>query len=139
MGAVCFAVLGFGAATVFEPYLPNNESMFWFVAGNVGIGIAMGWMVMGRLVGGDYRAAARAGVGTAFWMLLWAIVIFSLRLMLTRSLGLWYKAPMDALNGALEIGWEYATLAMHVEVLGVLLVGGMLGGVVTEFAKRRWR
>jgi len=139
VGAVCFAALGFLTALLFLPHIPDGQRGQWFAPSSAGLGAVVGWMVMGRLVGGDYKAAARAGLGTAGWLFFWGLLVFSLRVMLIRSYGQWYKNPMDALTSLYGIGADYGLMAMRIEVLGPLIVGGMCAGVITEFASRRWR
>ena len=138
VGALSFAALGFGTAVLFLPHIPEGQRGQFFAPSCAALGLVMGWTVMGRLVGGDYKAAARAGITTSLWLFVWSILVFSLRLMLMRSYGQWYKTPIEALTGLYGIGLDYAALAMRIEVLGPLVVGGMLAGALTEFSSRRW-
>lgn len=137
-GAVTFAILAFGAATLLLPHLPQSDRGRWFALANAGVGAYIGWRVMGRMVGGDYRAAARAGIYTSVWLLLWSVSLFSVRLMAIRSMQGWYHSATDALTGVVAVAIGYFQMSLKVEVVGVLLLGGMAAGVVTEFVSRHW-
>jgi len=93
---------------------------------------------MGRLVGNDFRGAARAGFYTSVWLLIWSLLAFSLREMLKRSLRKQYDSPVEALTNIIEISVHYFMLALSFEVLVTLAVGGMIAGILTELAHRYW-
>ncbi len=138
VGAITFALLGFVTATLLLPHLPENDRGQGVAQISAGLGVMVGWMVMGRSVGGDYKAAARAGIYTSVWLLLWGVLIFSLRLMLVRSFQKWYSSATEAATGVISIAIRYFQISMTVEVVGALLIGGMIAGIVTEFSNRHW-
>ncbi len=135
---LCFAAVAFFAATLFEPSLSEGQRAQWFTAANAGLGFIVGWRFMGPATGRGYRLSARAGIGTSVWLLIWALVVFSLREMLVRSWDKRYRTPTEALGNTIEIATYFFGLALSVEVLGTLVVGGMIAGLVAEFSDRKW-
>jgi len=89
-------------------------------------------------VGEGMRRALFAGLGTSAWLLFWALVIFSLREMLMRSLDRRYGNPTDALTNVIAIFEQFFRMAMIPEVVVILLAGGLIGGLLSELADRRW-
>ena len=63
---------------------------------------------------------------------------FSIYLMVKKSYKMAYDGPMEAVLGVFQLMMEYGQMMLVPDVLGVLAVGGALGGVVTEWAGRRW-
>ncbi len=138
VGAICFALVGALAAAALAPVLPDQFRAQWFVPANAAIGALVGWRVMGRAVGEGMRRALFAGLGTSAWLLFWALVIFSLREMLMRSLDRRYGNPTDALTNVIAIFEQFFRMAMIPEVVVILLAGGLIGGLLSELADRRW-
>ncbi len=138
VGAICFAAVGALAAAALAPTLPDQFRAQWFVPVNAAIGALVGWRVMGRSVGDGIRRAMISGLGSATWLLFWALVVFSLREMLIRSLDRRYGNPTDALTNVVVILEEFFRMAMVPEVVIILVVGGLIGGLMCELADRRW-
>ncbi len=138
IAALCYAAIGWQAAVFFEPVLSDVQRSTWFVPLNAALGILIGWRVMGRMVGGTYGAALRGGIYSSIWLFFWSLLGFSLWEMIDRSLAKRYRHPTEALGNALEIGAYYFKLAMQADVLAVLLLGGLIAGLITEFTSRRW-
>lgn len=136
--AVAFAIVGYLAAEAFKPAMPEGTQFGVFGLVCAGIGALCGWFIMGRLAGLGYYAASGFGARTSVTLVFWALLAFSLREMILRSTKLRYDGPMEALTAALALMLEYGRLMLTPEVLGTLLVGGLLGGVLTEWAAKRW-
>lgn len=139
VAAILFAFIGMAAAVLYEPYLPESRREPLFAEATALIGAFVGWWVMGRLVGGSYRQAGRSGVVTSFWLLFWALLVFSLRAMVLKSWDKRYREPAEALSDVVFIGYGYLKLALNLPVLGVLALGGLACGMIVEFIARRWR
>ncbi len=139
VAGICFALTGYLAAVTLSPTLPASFRVVWFPEASALLGALVGWVVMGRHVGHGLRAAMRQGVGTAVWLFFWALLSFSIYEMLLRALEKRYRQPMEAVGGALEISLYFFKIAMSVEVLGTLLIGGLISGALAEIANRIWR
>ncbi len=138
VAAICFAFFGAIAATAVKPVLPEGIQLGYFFEVSAAIGLLNGWFLMGRLAGHGYRDAMGSGVRTAITIVIWALLVFSISEMITRSMQLRYDGPMEAVTAAFGIMLDYGRLLLDPAVLGTFLVGGLIGGAVTEWARKRW-
>ena len=76
---------------------------------------------------------------TALTVVLWALLGFSIYLMVDRSMKMMYDGPMEAVLGTFQLMFEYGKKMLVPEVIGAVLVGGVLGGWCAEWAGKRWR
>jgi len=139
VAGICFAIVGYFAAHFYVPGLPEAWRISWFLECSAALGFLVGWLIMGRKVGETLPLAATSGVGTSVWLLIWALLGFSVHEMLQRSLDKRYNQPMEAVGAVFELIIFFAKLLVNIEVLGVLLIGGIISGVLTELAHRLWR
>lgn len=137
--AIAFAIIGFAAAEAFKPLMPPETVFGMFSLICAAIGAVCGWMIMGPRVRNGWMTAMSIGLTTAVAMTAVALLAFSVREMIIRSLNRRFDGPMEALVGTFGIALEYAWLLVDIRVVGVLVVGGMLGGLIAEAAGRRWR
>lgn len=138
IAAVTFAILGYLAAATFVPHMPEGSQIGLFREITAGIGFAVGWLVMGGLVGQGYGEAAGSGVRTSITLVFFTLLGFGIYLMVKQSFKMVYDGPMEAVLGVFEIMLKYGQMMLVPDVLGVLAVGGILGGLVAEWAGRRW-
>ena len=138
VAAFCFAFFGAIAATAVKPVMPEGTQFGYFIPISAGIGLLNGWFLMGRLSGHGYRDAMGSGVRTAITIVIWALIVFSIYQMIIRSMQLRYDGPMEAVTAAFGIMLDYGRLLLDPAVLGTFLVGGLIGGAVTEWARKRW-
>jgi hypothetical protein len=94
---------------------------------------------MGGLVGQGYRAAIGYGLRTAVTLVFWVLVAMCIYLMVLRSMSLRYDGPMEAVVGIFDLMIENGQPLATLPVIGTLLVGGSLGGMLTEWVGRRWK
>jgi hypothetical protein len=118
--------------------MPEGSQIGLFREITAGIGFAVGWFVMGGLVGPGYAEAAASGVRTSVTLVFFALLGFSVLQMVKKSYKMLYDGPMEAVLGVFEIMLDYGRMMLQPDVLGVLAVGGILGGMVAEWAGRRW-
>ena len=138
IAAVVFAIVALIAAITFVPHMPEGSQIGLFRELTAVIGFLVGWFVMGDLVGKGYGEAAGSGLRTSVTVVFFTLLGFSIYLMVKRSYKMVYDGPMDAVLGGFQLMMEYGQMMLVPDVLGVLAVGGALGGVVTEWAGRRW-
>jgi len=136
---ISLAGVGFLGAKAFEPVLTEGQRGFWFAPLNAIIGFAVGWLVLGRMVGKGYQAALGAGFTSILWLFFWSLSGFSMREMILRSMDRRYRSPGEAIGSVFEISLYYLKLAISPEVIGTLVIGGLLSGIVAEFALKRWK
>lgn len=103
------------------------------------IGLLQGWMVVGSRAGSGMVLAASNGLRAGAQIAFFGLLLFSLRTMFLRSMDLRYSAPGEAVTAAMELFVQYFLQSLTVNIWAVLLVGGIIGGIVTELAARAWR
>lgn len=138
IAAVVFAMLGFVAAATFVPHMPEGSQIGLFRELTAVIGFIIGWFVMGGLVGSGYGEAAGSGLRTSVTITFFTLLFFSIYLMVKQSFKMVYDGPMDAVLGVFEFMLKYGQMMLVPDVLAVLALGGILGGLVAEWAGRRW-
>ena len=138
VAAVAYALLGFLAALTFVKYLPDGTPLGYFREITAAIGFIVGWLVMGKLTRKGYREAINSGLVTALLLVFWALLAFSLYFMLRKSMRMMYDGPMEAVLGVFQLMFDYGKMLLVPDMLGVILVGGIVAGLVCEWAGKRW-
>ena len=139
VAAIAFALLGFFTAELIKPLLPEGTQFGFFREVCAGIGALCGWRVMGVLTGRTYRAAVESGLRTMLTMVFWCVLLLAIYHMVLESMKRRYDGPIEAIQAIFSISLDYLQIMVDPGVIAALLLGGMLGGVLTEWASRRWR
>ncbi|PZQ99819.1 MAG: tellurium resistance protein [Cereibacter sphaeroides] len=139
VATLAFAALAYLAAEAFKPSMPDRTVWGPFNLICAGIGGLCGWTVMGGLVGKGYQAAMGYGLRTAVTMVFWIVIVFSIYEAVIRSTKMMYDGPMDTVLGMFELGLKYLKLGATPSVIGTLLLGGIVAGMLSEWANRQWR
>lgn len=138
VAAVMFALVAALAAHLFIPALPEGTQVNLFREISGAVGFAVGWFVMGKLAGKGYVDAAGSGIRTSVTILFWLLLGFSAYTMVMRSTKMLYDGPMEAVLAIFDLMIYYGKFLAEPAAPVALLVGGVVGGVVTEWAGRRW-
>ncbi len=138
VAAVAFALVGWLAALAYIPQLPEGTGTGSFPEITAGIGFLLGWLTMGPNVGRGYKEALSYGLRTSIFLVFWTLFIFSIVRMISRSTKMQYHNAGEAVLDVPMQMLEYARLLPATEIVVTLVIGGILGGLVTEFA-RKWR
>lgn len=138
VAAIAFALVGAVAARGYVPLMPEHAAPGLLVPACALIGALAGWFVVGPRAGALWRFAPSNGLSGAIVLAAAVLVLFSTYEMLSRALDKRYSGPEEALQGVFGIAWDHMTTMADIRVLGPLIIGGVLGGVVTEWAGRRW-
>jgi len=139
MSAVAFALVGWFAARAYIPGLPEGSQTRNFPEITAALGLIIGWMVMGNAVGKGYSAAIGSGIRTSVTIVFWALVGFSIYDMVLESTKLRYDGPMEAVVATFGIMIDYGALLARQQVIAVLAIGGIAGGILAEAVSRRWK
>lgn len=136
--AFAFAVLAFFVAEISKPHFGGSMQFGNFSFMSSLIGLVAGWRVMGPEAGRGNWAAVNTGIKTSAVMVGLALLIFSTYEMIVQSFRPAYNGPMEAIVAIFDIGVGYLTTILVWDVLAVLLLGGALAGLLSEWANRRW-
>ena len=138
IAAICFAIFGGIAALVVKPALPEGTQFGYFVEISAFIGLLCGWFIMGPLTRRSYREAMGTGVRTAITIVIWALLVFSIYRMVILSMQMRYDGPMEAVTAAFGIMLDYGKVLLTPVILGTFLIGGLIGGAISEWVGKRW-
>lgn len=139
VSAIFFAFLGYFAADMVKPILPDGTQVAMFSPMCAIIGLACGWKMAGERAGGGLWPSAGYGLTTSMLIVFWALVLFSGNEMLHNSIRKHYDGAIDAVMGMVSIAIDNLLMIATPTVIATLVVGGVFGGYLAEFAARRWR
>lgn len=139
VAALAFALTGFLGAEAFKLGMPPGMAFGPFSLVIAAIGVLCGWTISGRLAGAGYTASVGYGLRSSVTIAFWGLLIYSTERMVQRSLDMLYDGPVEAVIGIFQLMVDLGQRLLTAEVLTVLAVGGVFGGLVAEWAARRWR
>jgi hypothetical protein len=138
--AVAFALVAFFAANAFASHMPEGSNPGWIREISALTGALVGWLTIGRHgAGRTVTETAGAGMRTALITVFWALLGFSIYLMIRKSMRLIYDGPLEAVLGIFDVMIEQGKQMGQVDFLAILGIGGALGGMFTGWAGRRWK
>ncbi|MBC7141843.1 MAG: TrgA family protein [Rhodobacteraceae bacterium] len=137
--AFAFAVVAFFTAEIFKPHMPEGTKFGYFSFVSALIGFVGGWRVMGPEAGHGNWQAVNSGLKTSAVMVGLALIIFSTYEMFLLAFRPAYKGPMEAIVGIFELAIDFLLRMIAWDVIAVLIVGGALAGLLSEWAARRWK
>lgn len=138
VAAFIFAVCGYMVSELVRAELPEGQKLGWLVQVCVFVPMVVGWRVMGKLVGNNYGVSMNNGLYGIVVSTVSVTFIFAVALMIKKSRRLQYDGPMEALVDVFAIMLEYGLLLLNPFVLIVLVGGGFLAGLASEWAHRRF-
>ncbi|MGK7652811.1 TrgA family protein [Roseovarius sp. B08] len=139
VAAILMAILAWYASEMFRPLMPEGTGFGWFNWVNVGLGLLMGWVVIGARLNHGYSNAIGAGLTGVGGLVFWALFLQSFNEMLRRALENRYDGPVEGIIAIFEIGLDYLFTMWHIPLIVLLVVGGIVIGLVSEWVARRWR
>lgn len=139
MAAICFAVVGWILANYYALNMPDATAVGPIREGAALVGVIIGWSVMGNSVGKGYVEAAGTGIKTAVILAVVALFLLALTEMLENSVKMRYEDAMEAILAVFQTMAKRSEALLSLGVFGTILLGGILGGLLTENAGRRWR
>ena len=139
IAAVCFAIVGWLAALAYIPQLPEATRTGYFPQIMAALGFVLGWLTLGNKVGRGYGEAASMGLRTSFLVVFWGLLGFSIYFMVLRSTKMIYDNAGAAALDVPMLMLQYGKLMGSAQLIGTLVLGGVVGGMLTEFAGRRWK
>lgn len=137
--AFAFAVLAFFTAEIFKPHMPEGTQFGYFSFVSALIGLVAGWRVMGPEAGRGNWQAVNSGLKTSAVMVGLALIIFSTYEMFLLAFRPAYKGPMEAIVGIFELAIDFLLRMIAWDVIAVLIFGGALAALLSEWAARRWK
>jgi hypothetical protein len=138
VAAIAFAVVGLVIASTYVPLMPEAAAVGPFREFSAAIGAIVGWKVMGPSVGKGYLDAAASGLKTVVVLVFFAFLMLGIYEMLQESVRMRYDGPLEAIIDIFARMMERAPPLGTFNVLMTMVIGGIVGGVLSENASRRW-
>jgi hypothetical protein len=137
--AVGMAILAFIVSGMVMALFEEETNFGWFTHVNVMLGFVVGWLVIGSRAGRGMVSAINVGLTGPVVFVFWALFVQSCNEMVRIAMKNRYDGAFEALVDIFEIGAEWAVFMLTVPVWATLLIGGVLIGLMSEMAWRRWR
>ncbi len=139
MAAISFAVVGWVMANYYAMNMPDAAAAGPMREAAALVGAIIGWRVMGPSVGRGYVEAAGSGIKTAVVLAVAALFLLALREMLDNSVKMRYDGAMDAILDVFQTMAKRSEALLSLGVFGTILFGGIIAGLLSENAGRRWK
>jgi hypothetical protein len=139
MAAVSFAVVGWVLANYYAVNMPDAAAAGPIREGAALVGVVVGWSVMGNSVGKGYVEAAGSGIKTAVILAVVALFLLALAEMLENTVRMRYEDALEAILAVVDTMAKRSHALLSLGVFGTILLGGIVGGILTENAGRRWK
>lgn len=140
VSAIAFAMVGWLAALAYIPQLPEETNTTLLPPLLAALGFVVAWLSMGPNAGKGYFQAMSIGLRTSLLIVVWGLLCFSVQYMVKQSFHVGHYHDLgEAVLDVPLLMVRYGKPAICLPVITVLVIGGILGGIVTEFAGRRWR
>lgn len=144
VAALCLGLTGFMVSeAVMAAFLAakgyNSFDFGWFIWVNAAVGVAVGWVSMGRRAGRGLPNAITNGLTGVFLLVLNGLFIQACNEMVRLAMKNRYDNALEAIVAVVEIGAEWGLILLNGPVIAILLVGAVVSGILTEYAWRTWR
>ncbi|CUH82054.1 hypothetical protein TRM7557_03727 [Tritonibacter multivorans] len=139
VAALSLAALAYVVTMLLPPLLPEGTNFSKVTWVNVGLGVIWGWWLMGTRIGRGFVAAVNNGVTGAAVLMLSGLFVQGAAKMFNQAHRRIYDDPFEALADIFVLALDYFFVIAVPHVLITLLIGGVLSGLLTENAGRRWR
>lgn len=139
MAAVGMAVLAFVVSFMIMPLFEEDTNFGWFVHVNVVLGVLVGWTVLGSRAGRGITSAINVGLTAPVVLVFWGLFVQSCNEMIRIAMKNRYDGAFEAIVAIFEIMAKWALLMTTIPIWATLVAGGVVVGLLTEFAWRTWR
>lgn len=138
VAGVCLMVVAWLVSEAIRPLWPEGTNFGNFNYWNMLIGLLCGWMILGARAGRGVAAGISNGTTAVVMMALVGLFAYATEEMVDRSFRRFYDSPFEAIGSIFELALDYGGKIADGEVFITLLIGGILAGILTETASRRW-
>ncbi len=139
VAALCLLVIAFLVSSMIINNGEEGKSYGSFTYVNMALGVACGWIIMGKRAGRGWAAAVNNGLTGVAALVFWGLFVQGTYEMFSQAMRHRFGGPFEALLAIFQIGVEYGEQLLPSEILITLAIGAVLSGILTEIAVRRWR
>ena len=137
-GAVVFGCVGATAAWLGIPTLPEEVIPGYLLPVSTGLGIWIGWVIIGRNPGITFAQTITQGIATIVVMVAALLFLVSSWEMIERSMRLYYDGPGEAVLDIARLLVFYGKLLLVSPVLVTLALGATFGALIVRSVGRIW-
>ncbi|MFD2741115.1 TrgA family protein [Sulfitobacter aestuarii] len=137
--AVCLALVAFVVSGMIKPLWPESTDFGYFTQVNMLIGLCAGWIVMGARVGRGITAAIHNGLAGVFVLLIWGLGVQAIHEMMRLAMRNRYDNVFEAVTAVAQIAAKFGAQILTLPVALALIMGGVISGLMAEYADKRWR
>lgn len=138
VAGVVFAVVTWFACEFVKQNLPEDTNAGLFSEISAALAFVLAWRIAGPNQRIGYGAALSNGITTSVAITICVTFMHAGIEMIRESMKLRYDGPMDAIVSMFSLAGQYAMLAATTMPIATMVVGGFLGGLIVEWASRRW-
>lgn len=139
VASTSLAIIAFIVSGQIMPLMPEGMDFGYFTYVNMALGIVVGWVVMGKRAGRGITPAINNGLTGVAVLVFWGLFVQGCYEMVRRAMANRYDGPFEAVAAIFELALDYAMDIFVPNILLTLLIGGVLAGLATEYAQRKWR
>lgn len=139
VAAVSLALLAFILSGQIMPLMPEGTGFGYFTYVNVLLGVLVGWIVMGKRAGRGITPGINNGLTGVAALVFWGLFVQGCYEMFRQAMRNRFDGPFDAVLAIFEIAADYGLILLTPWIIATVVLGGVLAGLATEFAWRRWR
>lgn len=139
VAALFLGLLAFVVSRQIMPLMPERIDFGYFIWVNMGIGLICGWVIMGSRAGDGLTAAINNGMTGVAALVFWGLFVQGSYAMFRQALRNRYDGPFEAISAIFRIGLDYGAVLLVPKITASLVIGAVLAGLASEYAKRQWR
>ena len=137
--AILFGVLTWYVSDLVTRLFPDRADFGRFIQYNAALGAVVGWSVAGGRARTTWPNAVAYGITAALSIMLLALLVNSLAVMLNQSFNRVYEGPVEALVDVVRLMIDKFLIIATPQIMATLLVGGIFGGLATEWVARKYK
>ena len=120
-----------------KPLFEDDKNFGNFNLVNFGLGVLVGWQVIGSRAGRGIGAGINNGLTGGVVLLFWALLLHSFYKMFNVSMRGRYDGAFDAASAGFQIMSDYAILIATPLIILTIIVGSAVTGIFAEMISRR--
>ncbi len=137
-GLVIFGLMAWVVSEQIVATLPEGTYVGNFSKFNALIGAVLGWIFLNPRIAQRASGPIGAGITAAVAILIWGLMLHSIREMIKLALRKYYDGPVDAVVGVFQLMIDYGMQIATPTIIITILVFGIVGGLVCSEVAKRW-
>jgi len=137
-GLVIFALMAWVVSEQIAAVLPEGATDSTFPKFNALLGGVLGWVFMNPRVAERASGPIGAGITAVVAILIWGLMLHSIREMIKLALRKHYDGPVEAVIGVFQLMIDYGFQIATPTIIITVLLFGIVGGLICSGVAKRW-